>query len=128
MRRPARTDSWQRWHAALFGIRGCNAEAMTKSALITGITGQDGSYLAELLLEQGYAVHGLVRRSSTPNLERISHLLDRVRLHPGDLIDQMSLVRVVEEVRPQEVYHLAAQSFVPASWEQPLLTGDVDAL
>jgi GDPmannose 4,6-dehydratase len=101
---------------------------MTKTALITGITGQDGSYLAELLLENGYDVHGLVRRSSTPNVERIAQLLDRVTLHPGDLLDQMSLVRVMENVRPSEVYHLAAQSFVPASWEQPLLTGDVDAL
>ncbi len=101
---------------------------MTKTALITGITGQDGSYLAELLLEQGYAVHGVVRRASTPNLERIAHLTERITLHAGDLLDQMSLVRILEAVRPQEVYNLAAQSFVPASWEQPLLTGDVDAL
>lgn len=101
---------------------------MTKTALITGITGQDGSYLAELLLEQGYTVHGVVRRASTPNLERIAHLQDRLTLHPGDLLDQMSLVRIMEIVQPSEVYNLAAQSFVPASWEQPLLTGDVDAL
>jgi GDPmannose 4,6-dehydratase len=101
---------------------------MTKTALITGITGQDGSYLAELLLDQGYAVHGVVRRASTSNLERIAHLQDRLTLHPGDLLDQMSLVRVLESVQPTEVYNLAAQSFVPASWEQPLLTGDVDAL
>jgi len=101
---------------------------MTKTALITGITGQDGSYLAELLLDQGYAVHGVVRRSSTPNVERIAHLLDRVTLHPGDLLDQMALVRVIEQVQPSEVYHLAAQSFVPTSWEQPLATSDVNAL
>lgn len=101
---------------------------MTKTALITGITGQDGSYLAELLLDQGYAVHGLVRRTSSPNLERIGHLLDRVTLHPGDLLDQMALVRTIEQVQPSEVYNLAAQSFVPASWEQPLATSDVNAL
>jgi GDPmannose 4,6-dehydratase len=98
-----------------------------KSALITGITGQDGSYLAELLLSQGYAVHGMVRRSSTENFERIAHLQDRVKLHQADLNDLASLTTVVQEVRPAEVYNLAAQSFVPTSWKQPLLTTDVTA-
>src|SRR4051794_32449624 len=98
-----------------------------KSALITGITGQDGSYLAELLLSQGYAVHGMVRRSSTENFERIAHLQDRVKLHQADLNDLASLTTVIQEVRPVEVYNLAAQSFVPTSWKQPLLTTDVTA-
>jgi GDPmannose 4,6-dehydratase len=98
-----------------------------KSALITGITGQDGSYLAELLLSQGYAVHGMVRRSSTENFERIAHLQDRITLHQADLNDLASLTTVVQEVRPAEVYNLAAQSFVPTSWKQPLLTTDVTA-
>jgi GDPmannose 4,6-dehydratase len=98
-----------------------------KTALITGITGQDGSYLAELLLGQGYAVHGMVRRSSTENFERIAHLQDRITLHQGDLNDLASLTTVVQEVRPAEVYNLAAQSFVPTSWKQPLLTTDVTA-
>src|SRR5512132_1280274 len=99
-----------------------------KRALITGITGQDGSYLAELLLEQGYEVTGVVRRSSTPNFWRIEHLLDRITLRPADLLDQLSLLRIIEEVRPQEFYNLAAMSFVPASWDQPLLTGDFNAM
>ena len=98
-----------------------------KRALITGITGQDGSYLAELLLAQGYAVHGVVRRSSTENFERIGHLGDKITLHQADLNDLASLVTVVQEVRPAEVYNLAAQSFVPTSWKQPLLTTDVTA-
>ena len=98
-----------------------------KSALITGITGQDGSYLAELLLAKGYAVHGMVRRSSTENFERIAHLQDRITLHQADLNDLASLTTVVQEVRPAEVYNLAAQSFVPTSWKQPLLTTDVTA-
>ena len=98
-----------------------------KSALITGITGQDGSYLAELLLAKGYAVHGMVRRSSTENFERIAHLRDRITLHQADLNDLASLTTVVQEVRPVEVYNLAAQSFVPTSWKQPLLTTDVTA-
>jgi GDPmannose 4,6-dehydratase len=96
-------------------------------ALITGITGQDGSYLAELLLEKGYEVYGLVRRSSAPNLSRIEHLLERVALKPADLLDQLSLIRVIDEVRPRELYNLAAMSFVPASWEQPMLTGEFNA-
>jgi GDPmannose 4,6-dehydratase len=100
---------------------------MAKRALITGITGQDGSYLAELLLEQGYEVAGMVRRSSAPNLWRIEHLLDRLELKPADLLDQLSLVKVLAEVKPHEVYNLAAMSFVPASWDQPMLTGEFNA-
>ena len=99
----------------------------TKKALITGITGQDGSYLAELLLEKGYEVTGIVRRSSSPNMWRIAHLLDRITLRPADLLDQLSLVRVIQDVKPQEFYNLAAMSFVPASWDQPLLTGDFNS-
>lgn len=95
-----------------------------KTALITGITGQDGSYLAEFLLEQGYKVHGIVRRLSADNLTRIEHLLDRIELHSADLHDQSSLMTVIDKTRPHEVYNLAAQSFVPASWRQPLLTAD----
>jgi GDPmannose 4,6-dehydratase len=101
---------------------------MQKSALITGITGQDGSYLAELLLEKGYAVHGVVRRSSTENFERIAHLTDRLQLHQADLLDQLSIIDVIRTVRPVEVYNLAAQSFVPTSWKQPVLTGEFTAL
>lgn len=101
---------------------------MAKRALITGITGQDGSYLAELLLEKGYEVTGVVRRSSSPNLWRINHLLDRVDLRPGDLLDQLSLVRIIQDTRPQELYNLAAMSFVPASWDQPMLTGEYNSL
>src|SRR5580765_2192479 len=100
---------------------------MAKRALITGITGQDGSYLAEWLLEQGYEVYGLTRRLSTSNYWRIEHLLDRVTLLPGDLLDQLSLVRVLERVQPDELYNLAAMSFVPASWDQPMLTGDFNS-
>jgi GDPmannose 4,6-dehydratase len=100
---------------------------MAKRALITGITGQDGSYLAELLLDQGYEVVGVVRRASAPNLWRIDHLLDRIKLHPGDLLDQLSLIRVLTDVKPTEVYNLAAMSFVPASWDQPMLTGEFNA-
>ena len=99
-----------------------------KSALITGITGQDGSYLAELLLDKGYAVHGVVRRSSTENFERVAHLADRITLHQADLNDLASLTTVVQEVHPSEVYNLAAQSFVPTSWKQPLLTSDITAI
>ena len=98
-----------------------------KRALITGITGQDGSYLAELLLEKGYEVHAIVRRASTTNYWRIQHLLDRIVLHPGDLLDQLSLIKVIAEVRPGELYNLAAMSFVPASWDQPMLTGEFNA-
>ena len=100
---------------------------MAKRALITGITGQDGSYLAELLLDKGYEVFGLVRRLSASNYWRIEHLLDRVTLLPGDLLDQLSLIRVLERVKPQELYNLAAMSFVPASWDQPMLTGEFNA-
>src|SRR6059036_2200281 len=100
---------------------------MAKRALVTGITGQDGSYLAELLLEKGYDVYGLVRRSSAPNLWRIQHLLDRITLKPADLLDQLSLIRAIDEIRPRELYNLAAMSFVPASWDQPLLTGEYNA-
>jgi GDPmannose 4,6-dehydratase len=100
---------------------------MGKRAIITGITGQDGSYLAELLLDNGYEVTGIVRRLSAPNFWRIEHLLDRITLRPADLLDQLSLVRVIQDVRPHEFYNLAAMSFVPASWDQPLLTGDYNA-
>ena len=99
-----------------------------KRALITGITGQDGSYLAELLLEKGYEVFGLVRRSSTVNFERIGHLQDKIELISGDLLDQKSLVSALQTARPQEVYNLGAQSFVPVSWDQPMLTGEVTGL
>jgi GDPmannose 4,6-dehydratase len=98
------------------------------TALITGITGQDGSYLAEFLLSQGYRVVGMVRRTSTVNFQRIEHIQDRVTLVPGDLLDQMSLVDALREYRPQEVYNLAAQSFVPTSWRQPVFTGNATAL
>jgi GDPmannose 4,6-dehydratase len=101
---------------------------MSKRAIITGITGQDGSYLAELLLSKGYEVTGVVRRASAPSFWRIEHLLDRITLRPGDLLDQLSLLRIIEDVRPQEFYNLAAMSFVPASWDQPLLTGDFNAM
>ena len=100
---------------------------MTKRAVITGITGQDGSYLAELLLEKGYEVTGIVRRLSAPNSWRIDHLIDRITLRPADLLDQLSLLRIIDDVRPQEFYNLAAMSFVPASWDQPLLTGDFNS-
>jgi GDPmannose 4,6-dehydratase len=99
-----------------------------KRAIITGITGQDGSYLAELLLDQGYQVHGIVRRSSTENFERITHLQGRIQLHQADLLDQLSLIDVLKEVRPDEVYNLAAMSFVPTSWKQPVLTGEYTAI
>jgi GDPmannose 4,6-dehydratase len=99
----------------------------TRRALITGITGQDGSYLAEWLLEQGYEVHGLTRRLSASNYWRIEHLLDRLTLIPGDLLDQLSLIRVIDRVRPHELYNLAAMSFVPASWDQPMLTGEFNS-
>jgi GDPmannose 4,6-dehydratase len=101
---------------------------MGKRAVITGITGQDGSYLAELLLANGYEVFGVVRRSSAPNYWRIEHLLDRITLRPADLLDQLSLLRLIQDVKPHEFYNLAAMSFVPASWDQPLLTGDFNAM
>jgi GDPmannose 4,6-dehydratase len=100
---------------------------MAKRALITGITGQDGSYLAELLLDKGYEVFGMIRRSSAPNFWRIEHLLDRVTLKPADLLDQLSIIRLIDEVRPHELYNLAAMSFVPASWDQPMLTGEFNS-
>jgi len=101
---------------------------MQRKALITGITGQDGSYLAEFLLEKNYRVYGLVRRSSTINFERITHLQDKVELIPGDLLDQSSLITALQKSEPDEVYNLAAQSFVPTSWSQPVLTGEFTAL
>jgi GDPmannose 4,6-dehydratase len=97
-------------------------------ALITGITGQDGSYLAEMLLEKGYEVIGMVRRASTESFERINHISDKITLVQADLLDQLSLISVVEEHRPNEIYNLAAQSFVPTSWVQPVLTGQFDAI
>ncbi|MFQ3565362.1 MAG: GDP-mannose 4,6-dehydratase [Aggregatilineales bacterium] len=101
---------------------------MNKRALITGITGQDGSYLAELLLEKGYEVYGMVRRTSTLNFERIKHIQDRIHLVPGDMSDQTSLMAALKLSNPDEVYNLAAQSFVQTSWIQPVFTGDVTAL
>ncbi len=100
---------------------------MAKTALITGITGQDGSYLAELLLSKGYKVVGAVRRLSAPNQWRIAHLQDQITLRQADLLDQMSLIKVMQEAEPDEVYNLAAMSFVPASWDQPMLTGEFNA-
>lgn len=101
---------------------------MTKRALITGITGQDGSYLAELLLSKGYEVIGMVRRSSTVNFERIAHLQDKITFVPGDLLDEVSLIHILQEHRPNEVYNLAAQSFVQTSFTQPVLTGEITGL
>jgi GDPmannose 4,6-dehydratase len=103
-------------------------ERPLKKALITGITGQDGSYLAEFLLLKGYEVYGMVRRSSTINYERISHIQDRLKLMPGDLLDQNSLIEALKISEPDEVYNLGAQSFVPTSWNQPVLTGEFTAL
>ena len=101
-----------------------SAHEHAKRALITGITGQDGSYLAELLLEKGYEVHGMVRRASTEKFERIEHLRDRITLHQGDLLDQRSLVDALRAAQPDEVYNLAAMSFVAVSWIQPTLTAE----
>jgi GDPmannose 4,6-dehydratase len=101
---------------------------MAKRAFITGITGQDGSYLAELLLAKGYEVHGMVRRSSEEKFERISHLRGRLQIHQGDLLDQYSLSALIAKIRPQEVYNLGAQSFIPTSWNQPVLTAEFTAL
>jgi GDPmannose 4,6-dehydratase len=101
---------------------------MARTALITGVTGQDGSYLAEFLLAKGYRVVGMVRRASTENFERIAHLRDRVELRQADLLDQLSLIGLVKDVQPDEIYNLAAQSFVPTSWEQPMLTAEFDAV
>jgi GDPmannose 4,6-dehydratase len=111
-----------------FGFSRTNNEnRMATRAIITGITGQDGSYLAELLLEKGYEVIGAVRRASTTNYWRIEHLLDRITLKPADLLDQLSLIRLIDDVKPDEFYNLAAMSFVPASWDQPLLTGEFNS-
>src|SRR5215468_8685348 len=99
-----------------------------RRALITGITGQDGSYLAEFLLEKGYHVVGMVRRASTESFERIAHLRERIEIREGDLLDQLSLITLLHHVDPHEVYNLAAMSFVPTSWEQPILTSEVTAL
>jgi GDPmannose 4,6-dehydratase len=100
---------------------------MAKKAMITGVTGQDGSYLAELLLEKGYEVGGIVRRLSAPNVWRIQHLLERITLFQADLLDQLSLIKAVEAFQPDEFYNLGAMSFVPASWDQPMLTGEYNA-
>jgi len=99
-----------------------------KKALITGVTGQDGSYLAEFLLEKGYEVHGMVRRSSTEKFDRIVSIRDRIHIHQGDLLDQFSLASLISEVQPEEVYNLAAMSFVPTSWSQPVLTSEFTGL
>jgi GDPmannose 4,6-dehydratase len=101
---------------------------MARKALITGITGQDGAYLAESLLRKGYEVHGMVRRASTENFERIGRLHGRIGIHQADLLDQLSIVTIIQDIRPHEVYNFAAQSFVPTSWSQPLLTGEFTAL
>ncbi|MDK1021738.1 MAG: GDP-mannose 4,6-dehydratase [Candidatus Hydrogenedentes bacterium] len=105
-----------------------NSDKHKPRALITGLTGQDGSYLADLLLEKGYEVYGVVRRSSTETFDRIRHIQDRVTLVQADLTDQVSMIDAIDEIRPAEVYNLAAQSFVPTSWKQPILTADVTAL
>jgi GDPmannose 4,6-dehydratase len=97
-------------------------------ALITGVTGQDGSYLADFLLEKGYEVYGMVRRSSTENFERINHIRDKIHLVQADLTDQGSIIKIIREIRPDEIYNLAAMSFVQTSWDQPVLTGEVTAL
>lgn len=99
-----------------------------RRALITGITGQDGSYLAEFLIEKGYQVYGMVRRAPSSSFERIAHLRDRIELVQGDLLDQLSLIDLIRAVKPSEIYNLAAQSFVPTSWVQPVLTADLDAV
>src|SRR6516165_7311822 len=99
-----------------------------KRALVTGITGQDGSHLADWLLENNYEVHGIVRRASTENFERIAHLNERISLHQADLLDQLSIISVFQAVQPNEVYNLAAMSFVPTSWTQPVLTGEFTAI
>ncbi|MCP5487217.1 MAG: GDP-mannose 4,6-dehydratase [Verrucomicrobia bacterium] len=101
---------------------------MAKKALITGITGQDGSYLAEFLLEKGYDVYGVMRRSSNQTLERIEHIKDQIELVQGDLLDEMSLIHLLQDIQPEEIYNLAAQSFVHTSWTQPVLTGEFTAL
>ncbi len=101
---------------------------MAKKALITGVTGQDGSYLADFLLEKGYEVYGMVRRSSMEKFDRIEHIKDRVKIRQADLLDQYSISKIIEEVQPEEVYNLAAMSFVPTSWDQPVLTAEFTAI
>lgn len=101
---------------------------MSKCALVTGITGQDGSYLAEMLLAKNYTVVGMVRRTSIINLDRVEHIQDKLTLIQGDLLDEASLIGVLQEFQPDEVYNLAAMSFVPTSWQQPVLTGDTTGL
>jgi GDPmannose 4,6-dehydratase len=101
---------------------------MAKKALITGITGQDGSYLAELLLEKGYDVYGMVRRSSMEKFDRIEHIKEKIKIRQADLLDQFSIIKLLDEIRPQEVYNLAAMSFVPTSWNQPVLTAEFTAV
>jgi GDPmannose 4,6-dehydratase len=101
---------------------------MAKKALITGVTGQDGSYLADFLLEKGYEVYGMVRRSSTEKFDRIEHIKDRIKIRQADLLDQYSISKIIEEVQPEEVYNLAAMSFVPTSWDQPVLTAEFTAI
>ncbi len=105
-----------------------NKEGKVKKAFITGITGQDGSYLAEFLLEKGYKVYGMTRRTSTQNLERIEHIKDKIEIVHGDLIDQSSIIAILKEIQPDEIYNLAAQSFVKTSWTEPLATGEYTAL
>ncbi len=117
----------RRRHPGQLNPRGAH-QSMAKRALITGVTGQDGSYLAEFLLDQGYEVFGMVRRSSTVNFERIAHIQDRITLVAGDLIDEVSMFNILRDHRPSEVYNLAAQSFVQTSWSQPMLTGETTAL
>ncbi len=114
--------------ATIGGTDESAAQHMQRKALITGITGQDGSYLAEFLLKKNYLVYGMIRRSSTINFERITHLQDKIELIPGDLLDQSSLITALQKTQPDEVYNLAAQSFVPTSWSQPVLTGEFTAL
>lgn len=123
----ATRQTTQEFHSRSLSLRMENRD-MCATALITGITGQDGSYLAEFLLSQGYDVHGMVRRTSTENLDRIRHIQDRLTLHEADLLDPGSLVRLVREVEPREIYNLGAQSFVPTSWTEPILTAEFTGL
>src|SRR5439155_10892825 len=114
--------------SALRGHSAIEDRMSTKTAVITGITGQDGSYLAELLLDKGYRVCGMVRRSSTENFSRIEHLRESIELVQGDLLDGVSITRLLEEIQPDEIYNLAAMSFVPTSWQQPVLTAEFTAV
>src|SRR5688572_8525032 len=118
----------KRRHPGWRSTEGTHVSQAQKTALITGITGQDGSYLAELLLSKGYRVIGMMRRTSTETVGRIGHLLDQIELVHGDLLDQLSLISLIRDYQPDEVYNLAAQSFVPTSWQQPVLTGEFTAL